>query len=164
MIRAIAAIDLKKGLATDKGIPWHLPSDIAYFRRKTKGYKILMGYNMYTELEKPLPDRQNFVLTHDDEPLRPGFWPIRDLEKFFKDNEDQDIWIVGGAKVFALTLDRTIELYLTRIEGDFNCTKFFPEFIADFNLKSKSEAQNENDLRFSFEIWQRKKPAYSIKK
>jgi dihydrofolate reductase len=81
MIRAIAVMDSKKGLANDKGIPWlgKIPTDTRYFREKTENSTILMGFNTYKEFAKPLSNRRNLVLTNDPTPLRPGWEPVNDI-------------------------------------------------------------------------------------
>ncbi len=63
MIRAIGAIDDRLGLATDNGIPWHVPADVEHFRTSVASGDVLMGYATYEEFERPLPDCINFVAT-----------------------------------------------------------------------------------------------------
>jgi dihydrofolate reductase len=155
MIRVAAAIDDKRGLATDTGIPWDLPGDRAHLRQQTKGGNMLMGYNTYLEFTRALPDRHWFVVTDGLEPLRDGFTPVTDLEAFMEHPSD-NLWLFGGAGVFAQTLDYADELYLTRVEGDFGCTKFFPEFEDKFELAKQEEPQTENGVKFRYEIWKRR--------
>ena len=156
MIRLIAAHDEKLGIANNNGIPWHLPKDALYFREKTKDGVVVMGAATYREFDKPLPDRKNLVLTHDAKPLRPGFQSISDLELFINDNWDQDIWVIGGASLFAQTISAADELYITRVRGDFHCTKFFPDYYNDFSLLDRAKEVTENSTTYSFEIWARK--------
>lgn len=157
MIRCIVAIDSKRGMADEHGIPWQgkVPADVAHFRDKTSGGIMVMGFRTYEEFDRPLPGRRNLVITHDDKPLRAGFEPIRNVSVFLQEFQE-DVWVIGGAKVFADTLGYADELYLTRIEGDFQCTKFFPEFENDFELIQTEEPQAENGITFHFEIWKRK--------
>lgn len=154
MIRFIAALDSKKGIADEHGIPWQgkLPTDVKYFRDKTLNGTVMMGYGWYKEQIKPLPERINLVATSSEEVLRDGFVKVPDARAFLNDTTD-DIWVGGGAGLFASTIDLADELYLTRIEQDFNCTKFFPEFENDFKLISKSDSQTENGINFCFEVW-----------
>jgi dihydrofolate reductase len=159
MIRLIAAIDLKRGIATDKGIPWKLPSDVRYFREKTKGFVILMGANVYKEKTKPFPDRTNVVLTYSTEPLREGFIAVNNLQVFFEKYGNQDLWIIGGASLFSQTIDLADELYLTQVRADFNCTKFFPAYEDKFVLDSRSEPQTEGGISFCFDVWVKRKNA-----
>lgn len=157
MIRFIAAIDSKRGLANERGIPWQgkLPTDVAYFRSQTIHGNIMMGYGWYSEQQLPLPERRNLVATSKSELLRDGFEKVADAREFLK-NTTEDIWVGGGAALFVSTLDLADELYLTRIDHDFDCTKFFPAFENNFALQSRSKPQTENGLTFCFEIWQRK--------
>ncbi|MEK7603291.1 MAG: dihydrofolate reductase [Patescibacteria group bacterium] len=157
MIRFIAALDEKRGIADEHGIPWmgKIPGDVAYFRNKTKGFPILMGMGFYNELSKPLEDRRNMVLTTQDIQLRPGFEKISDADELFQ-NFNEDIWVGGGAAVFASTIKYANELYLTLIDGDFNCTKFFPEYENDFGKISSKPLINENGISYSFTVWKRK--------
>ena len=154
-IRSIAAIDKKRGLAHDHGIPWKLPGDIAYVREKTKGGSLLMGYGTYVELTKPLVGRRCFVFYDGMEPLREGFEAVTDLTEFMK-NPPDNLWLFGGAGLFAQTIQYTNELYLTQLREDFDCTKFFPEYKDDFELSWESDLQKENDVRYTYQVWKRK--------
>src|SRR5665213_4637256 len=106
MIRFIAALDSKNGLANDHGIPWQgrLPTDVAYFRIKTLYGNVMMGYGWYTEQKLPLPERRNLVATTKAEPLREGFELVQDAREFLKAT-NEDIWVGGGAALFMSTLD-----------------------------------------------------------
>jgi dihydrofolate reductase len=155
MIRVAAAIDDKRGLATDEGIPWKLPSEVAHERAETKGGNMLMGYNTYLEFTQAPPDRQWYVVTDGTEPLREGFHAVTDLRAFME-HPPENLWLFGGAGVFAQTLQYADELHLTRVSGDFDCTKFFPEFEDDFELIKRSEPHTENGITFHYEIWRAK--------
>jgi dihydrofolate reductase len=154
MIRFIAAVDNKLGMADDHGIPWDLPSDRKYFRDKTLHGNVMMGSGWYKEQELPLPDRRNLVATKDPTPLRPGFERVTDAREYLQNTKD-DIWVGGGAGLFASTIDLAEELYLTHIDADFQCTKFFPEFEKDFKLVSKSKPLTENGIEYYFAIYRR---------
>lgn len=156
MIKFIAAIDIKHGMANDHGIPWQgkLPTDVAYFRNKTNNSSVLMGYATYKELSKPFPNRQNYVATSSGEVLRTGFERVNDARKFIGDAL-QDIWVIGGAGLFASTIDLADELHLTQLDTDFRCTKFFPEFEHDFVLSDHTEPKVENDITYQFQVWKR---------
>ena len=81
MIRLIAAIDSRRGIATDSGIPWKLPGDSAYFREKTSSGLVVMGRATYDEFAAPLHDRENFVFTRATTPLRQGFGVVTSLHQ-----------------------------------------------------------------------------------
>jgi dihydrofolate reductase len=154
VIRLIAAIDSCRGLATATGIPWHLPGDSAYFREKTSKGVIVMGRATYLEFAAPLGDGENYVLTHFTQALRPGFEAVARLEDVFDRFPDEDVWVIGGAAVYALALDLADELLLTQVYGDFECTKFFPPYDA-FTLVEFSVEHAESGVRYRFERWSR---------
>jgi dihydrofolate reductase len=155
MIRQIAAIDSRRGIATDSGIPWKLPGDTAYFHDKTTTGVIVMGWTTYNEFAAPLHGRENFILTTHSEPLRTGFRRVGSLDELVADHPDQDVWVVGGATVYAETIGEAGELLLTRVVGDFECTKFFPPYRADFQLAAHDEDRQERGITYRFETWQR---------
>lgn len=154
MIRFIAALDIERGIADDTGIPWKgkLPTDVAYYHGKIHSHNYLIGHATYEQHSKPLSGTPTFVATTKTEKLRLGFIKVTDARKFLTD-QTEDIWVGGGAGLFASTFDLADELYLTRIDKDFSCTKFFPDFEKDFKLLSKSDTQTENGINFCFEVW-----------
>lgn len=157
MIRFIAALDKRLGLASEHGIPWQglLPTEVAYYRHKIANSTVLMGYGTYLEYRKAPPNRHVMVATTKTAALRPGFKKVNDARAFLK-TVKHDLWVEGGSKLFASTLDLADELYLTRIDHDFHCTKFFPPFQKQFKLKSKGQINQENGLTFWFEVWQKR--------
>ncbi len=155
MIRIIAAIDQKRGIAKRGCIPWSIPADERFFTRQTKKYGgvTLTGRVTFDTFKRPLVDRQNFVLTHRKEPIA-GAELVHDLEAFL--DTHTDAWVVGGAEVFAQTIQHADELYLTPIDATFGCDRFFPEYQHQFKRVNQSPAQEENGFRFRYEIWRRK--------
>jgi dihydrofolate reductase len=156
MVRFIAAIDEKRGIATDTGIPWKLPTDSKFFEDQIVDGLILMGSGTYREFQQPLHDRTNYVLTHSTDQLRPGFETVHDLEAFFRDHSSEQINDIGGAGLFAQSIKYADELILTQIKHDFHCTKFFPEYEHAFTCVNGSESITENGITFRFETWHRK--------
>ncbi len=158
MIRFIAAIDSKRGIADDHGIPWQgrIPSDVKYYRQNIKDGIKLMGYGLYKELSKPMPEGINYVaIRNRAEKLKDGFESVYDARSFLK-NTQGEIWNLGGALLFESTFDMADELYLTRLNQDFHCTKFFPEFEQRFRRISSSKPKTEGGITFNFEVWRRK--------
>jgi dihydrofolate reductase len=158
MIRLIAAMDSERGIATDSGIPWQLPGDKAYFREKTATGVILMGRATYDEFAAPLHERENFVLTSHSTPLRSGFRAIGSLDQLVIERPGEDVWVIGGARVYVETLDEADELLLTQVVGDFHCTKFFPTYRTEFRLAIEGDERQDRDISYRFETWQRLAP------
>lgn len=134
MIRAIVALDLNRGIAKDGKIPWDLPEDRQYFKEKTMGAVVLMGRGTYDTLPGPLPGRTNLVLTHTTS-LRQGFIPVKDLAQALQ--QYPNLWIIGGAEIYAQALPFCEELFITHIPGNYDCDQFFPDFQSQYTLAEK---------------------------
>jgi len=156
MVNLIAAIDIRRGIANDEGIPWKLPIDSHYFRAQIKGSIVIMGKRVYDELVHPFEGCNNFVLTHQVDNLREGFSLTNNLNSFIQEHSNETIWVVGGALLYEQTLPFADQLYLTQLDTDFSCTKFFPIFSNNFILLSETPKQKENNISFSFQIWRKK--------
>jgi dihydrofolate reductase len=152
MIRLIAAVDRRLGIGKHGGQPWNIPEDEAYFAECTKshGACILTGSVTFKTFKKPLPDRTNYVLTSHDEPIE-GAELVHDLAGFLESFSDKDLWVIGGANVFQEVMDlgKADELYLTHIDADFNCDRFFPAYEDKFRLIEKGEEREQNGFHFS---------------
>ncbi len=158
MVRFIAAIDTERGIADEHGIPWQgrIPGDVKYHREKIQsGGAILMGYGLYVELTRPYRGGTNYVASDVDVKLKKGFELVKDARQFIN-QQDGDVWNLGGAGLFASTFDLADELYITQLNQVFNCTKFFPRFKDKFRLKSESEPHTENGITYTFQVWVRK--------
>lgn len=153
MIRLIVAMDQKQGIAKQGIQPWHIPEDAAYFRDQTKLYggHVLVGSTTFKTFEHPLSDRQNYVLTHDKNPIE-GAMLVHDLHKFLNEFKDRDLWVGGGANVFAQVLEMNMadELLVTAIEADFGCNQFFPPIPANFEHAEQSDLREQNGFIFTY--------------
>jgi dihydrofolate reductase len=153
MIRHIVALDQKYGMAKNGGQPWNIPDDSQYFRDQTRshGGQVLVGMTTFKTFDHPLSQRTNFVVTHQQEPIA-GATLVHDLSRFFAETKG-DIWVAGGASIFAQTMDVADELYVTRIEADFGCDQFYPQFDDEFTLSHQSELKEQNGFHYRYEIY-----------
>lgn len=156
MIRLIAAIDRKQGIGKDGFQPWSIPADEQYFTEMTQthGGHILVGNTTYKLFHAPLANRTNFVLTRDKTPID-GAELVNNLEKFLKEYQNKDLWVIGGANVFSQVMDmgKADELYLTKIDADFGCNQFFPKYDEGFTLKEQSQLHEQNGFIFSYFVY-----------
>lgn len=154
MIRAIVAMDGQQGIAREGVIPWDIPRDKQYFRDKTEAQTVLMGYQTYVGfVDGPLPNRRNYVWCRPGTVLSSGFTAVYNLDEFLAENPDT--WIIGGAGLYTEALTACDELYITHVEGDFGCDRFFPD-ISGFREVSNSEPITENGYTFNFSVWKPK--------
>jgi dihydrofolate reductase len=155
MIRLIAAIDRSRGIAKNGVMPWKIPEDEQYFTDQTKtfGGNVLSGGRTFREAyhNKPLAGRNNYILTRRNDDL-PGATVVHDLGQLLEDFEDKDLWVSGGAEVFAevMAAGRADELYLTHIDADFGCDRFFPEYEKAYDQVEKGEVREQNGFRFYY--------------
>jgi dihydrofolate reductase len=158
VIRHIVALDSQRGMAKDGAMPpWKLRGDETYFTEKTQTYggNVLMGKKTFIEALKnnPLKNRTNYVVTHDVSPIADTII-VNDLQRFLNDWPiDKDLWIIGGAEIFAQTMDFADELYVTEIDGDFGCDRSYPDYKQDFELLKASEVQTEHNVSYRFCIY-----------
>ncbi len=158
MIRLIAAIDSKRGIAKNGAMPWKIPEDERYFTRQTKthGGHVLTGASTFWTgyHGKALVNRHNYVLTRKKVNI-PGATVVHDLGKLLEEFKNKDLWIAGGAAVFAevMAAGKADELYLTQIDADFDCDQFFPEYEPMFRLKERSEPHVQNGIRFTYAVY-----------
>jgi dihydrofolate reductase len=159
MIRLIVAMDRKLGIAKHGIMPWYIPQDEDFFTEKTKTYggNVLSGAKTYSTYSGPLKDRLNYVLTHDSKPIE-GAILVNALESLINNKQIEDLWVAGGANVFKQIIESGYadELYLTQIDADFNCDKFFPEYEEQFLLKEKSQEHEQNGFKFTFCTYSKK--------
>ena len=153
MIRHIVALDDRLGMAKNGGQPWKIPDDEQYFTAQTKLYggNVLTGRVTFETFHGPLAGRTNYVLTHQTASIA-GVTPVHDLDAFLRDFKD-DLWIVGGAAVFAETLGRADELYVTRVFANFGCDQFYPPFEDRFERASQSDVREQNGFRYQYEVY-----------
>lgn len=150
MIRLLAAIDEKRGLAKNGLIPWKLPTDSKRYRElmSSKGGNILVGKTTFNQMEGLLDNLNVYVASKSDDNITNAV-VIKDIDQFLTEFED-DLWVIGGAGVFAASIGYADELFLTEVGGDFDCDIFFPEYKNDFIEKNRSESFSENGVYFSF--------------
>ena len=120
------------------GLPWNLPEDLKFFKETTSGHAVLMGLNTWNSLpHKPLKNRLNFILCPEGtEVVIPdgryegqfGVELVHDVDKFLQRTDIEDVFIMGGASLYRLFIDKVDELYLTMIEEDVEGDVYFPEF------------------------------------
>lgn len=125
---AIAAMSGNRVIGRAGALPWHHPEDLRFFKRTTLGHPVLMGRATYESIGRPLPGRQNIVLSRTLAP-REGITVIRDLAQLEQAcPPDSTVFVIGGAQVYQALLPRCAELYLTLVRGAHEGDAFFPPF------------------------------------
>ncbi len=129
-MKAIAAMSLNRVIGAEGKIPWHLSEDLKFFKRTTLGHVILMGRKTYDSLGKPLPGRENQVLSRTGGIS--GVTVLRDIAEIREPADGRELFLIGGAQLYAALLPRCEELLLTLVKREVAGDAFFPAFEEDF--------------------------------
>lgn len=143
-------------IGLNNALPWHLPEDMAHFKRHTQGCPVLMGRRTWESLPprfRPLPGRLNAVLTRDAQ------WGLneKDILCFTSiesalDNlrNHPDIWVIGGAQIYALALPLAQRVEVTEIDADFEGDAFAPTLPSDWVETRREHHVAANGMGYSF--------------
>lgn len=143
-------------------LPWHLPDDFKYFKETTSGHPVIMGRKSLDALGKPLPKRTNIVVTRNRNFQSPGVVTVHAIENAIqkaREVEQEEIFVIGGAEVYALALPIATHLYLTEIHKAFEGDTSFPQFNrAEWQETSRRHhpADERHEAAFDFVIYERK--------
>jgi dihydrofolate reductase len=128
-ISIIAAMARQRVIGVHNRLPWRLPADLGHFRRTTLDHAVIMGRKNYESIGRPLPERLNIVLSSNPGYRAPGCRVVMSLtEALDAAGADPEIFIIGGAQVYAQALPLAARMYLTLIDGDFDGDTWFPEY------------------------------------
>ena len=145
----------KRGvIGVDGGLPWHLPEDLAHFKRSTLGCPVIMGRKTWDSLPpkfRPLPGRANVVVTRQPDWQATGALRADSLEHAMALCGDApDVWAIGGAQLYALALPLAATAVVTEIDVDVEGDAFAPTFDPEWQETSREEHTAANGLRYRF--------------
>lgn len=162
----IAAVARNGTIGADNQLLWHLPEDLAHFRRLTTGRPVLMGRKTWDSLParfRPLPGRHNIVLTRDATWRAEGATAVTTLDDALAAaGPVEQVFVIGGAQLYAATIARADRLELTEIDRDFDGDVHFPARArADWVERSRQthHAGAPNDFDYAFVSLQRVRSA-----
>ena len=155
----IAAV-AKNGVIGKNGtLPWHLKADLQNFKNVTKGETVIMGSNTYKSIGKPLPNRQNIVITSHPENLPQTVTAAKSLQEAINKTTTNKAFIIGGARVFQESLPQATHLILTKVEANIDGDTYFKEALdlKNWQLETTTPhpADEENDYPFTIEYYKR---------
>ena len=171
-IELIVAMDKENGIGLNGTLPWKLSSDMTFFKEKTSTTKspnktnaVIMGrktYDSIPEKFRPLPNRQNIILSRNQHQSFTGCHTTTSLESAISFIHNQNktahtptietLFIIGGGEIYKEAIEKNIctRLWITQINSKFNCTTHFPKIPQQFSLTHTSESKTENDIDFNF--------------
>ena len=141
-------------IGKDGVLPWHLPEDLAHFKKVTMGAPVIMGRKTWESLPerfRPLPGRRNIVVTRQIGWTAPGAESAHSLEQAVAHCEaEAHVWVIGGAEIFlhALPLAQIVEV--TEIDADFEGDTMAPDLGTEWTELARADHVSANGLRFAF--------------
>ncbi|MDR2077943.1 MAG: dihydrofolate reductase [Rickettsiales bacterium] len=153
IISLVAAIGKHRQLGLNGKLPWKIGKDMDHFKNLTMSHHILMGRKTFESLGRPLPGRQNIVITRDASFSAGGchvFLSPKDAVKFAESNNETELFVIGGATIYNFFMRNKLldRMYITEVDYDGEADAFFPEFnLENWQLEQCSyfEKDYKND-------------------
>ncbi|MDP3850679.1 MAG: dihydrofolate reductase [Luteolibacter sp.] len=147
-LTAIVAMTADRIIGRSGSLPWHLPEDLAFFKRVTSGHPVVMGRRTFKSIGRPLPGRRNIVLSRDATWSVPGVEVIHRPEDLhaLPDLEGR-VFIIGGSEIYAAFLPRTDDLLISHVFANHEGDTRFPEFARDFPESELLESHEAFEVR-----------------
>lgn len=117
-------------IGANNTMPWRCPEDLKYFKLRTMGHHMIMGRKTFDSIGKPLPGRVSVIVSRNYNLWRDDCIIVNSFDEAIKEasRDDNEIFIVGGAEIYALALPIANKLYITEIQQDIDGDTYFPEF------------------------------------
>ncbi|HHQ4902151.1 TPA: type 3 dihydrofolate reductase [Aeromonas veronii] len=161
-ISMIAAMAHDRVIGKDNQMPWHLPADLAHFKRVTLGKPVLMGRKTFESIGRPLPGRRNLVISRNPDYQAEGIEVVGSVEAalaLLAGSSVEELMVIGGGHLYAEMLPSADCLYLTQIDLAVEGDTRFPAFDDGQWQRIECEshpADEKNPHPYSFETWQRR--------
>ncbi len=168
-IAIIVAFAKNNVIGNDNKLLWHLPADMRYFKNLTTGHIIIMGRKTYDSIGKPLPNRENIVISRSKNLQIEGCIVVNSLEmaiekakeinKNLNVENQKTVFIIGGEQIYKIGLPFAQKLYSTNIEANFDGDAFFPNINIDiWKLENKESFKKDekNNYDYQFLTYQKK--------
>ncbi|MFZ1750612.1 MAG: dihydrofolate reductase [Saprospiraceae bacterium] len=149
-------------IGKDNDIPWYLPADLQYFKKKTLGHTVIMGRNCYASIGRPLPKRTNIIITRDPYFISSNCLIARSIPEALHlahESGEKEVFIIGGGQIYEQTADIWDKLYLTEVDLKVDGDVFFPAIDPDhWELMSEvnHEPDEKNEYKYTFKVFGRK--------
>ena len=143
-------------IGKDNQLPWHLPADLQHFKAITMGKPIVMGRKTFESIGRPLPGRQNIVVTRNPDFMSSGITVVHSVEAAIAAaNKTEEIMIIGGTELYKLSLPLAGRIYLTDIQQDFDGDAHFPSLGSQWREVSREDHVSDDGLSYSFCVFER---------
>lgn len=159
----MAAIAANGVIGRDGRLPWHLPEDLKRFRALTTGHHIVMGRKTYESIGRLLPGRTTVIVTQRRDYAIPGAIVASSVEDAVsKCAGDDEVFVIGGARIYQAALPSADRLYLTLIQAEVQGDTYFPAWDAqEWTLRSREAlaADQSSGAAVEYRVYERKRAA-----
>lgn len=162
MLKILVAFDENRVIGKNNTLIWHLPADLKRFKTLTTGHVIIMGRKTFESIGKPLPNRTTIVISRQVDLQIEGVIIAHSVEEAIlkaKSLTREDIFIVGGAEIYALSLPLTDQILVTQLHDIFDGDTFFPEIpleLFEVTEKERGVTDEKNTYQYSYITYTRK--------
>ena len=162
IISLIVAASENNVIGKDNAIPWHLPDDLKFFRAKTEGRPVIIGRKCYESIGKPLPNRENIIVTRDQTYSAAGCETSSSLEEaimFAGRSNPDEIFVIGGGEIYRLAMKAANRIYMTRVHATIDGDVTFPAIdpkIWKETERREHPADAKHQHAFAFLTYERK--------
>lgn len=152
----LVAMAENRVIGKNGAIPWHIPEEIAHFKRTTMGHALVMGRKTYDSIGRPLPGRTNIVISNQPDLVIEGCKVVSSLEEALDTARmfHKKIFIIGGGEIFNQSMVLADSIYLSVIHREIDGNVFFPDFSEKEFIKTCTE-EVEASESYTFEIYER---------
>jgi dihydrofolate reductase len=158
VVSLLVAVARNRVIGRDNGLPWHLPDDLKRFKTLTLGHAVVMGRRTYESIGRPLPGRENIVVTRQAGYAAPGCRVAHSLEAALSAAAGaKRVFVIGGADIFALALPLATRLDMTEIDADIEGDVAFPVWDrSEWREVSREPGAGAQGLRYDFVVYERR--------
>ena len=162
MLKILVAFDENRVIGKNNALIWHLPADLKRFKALTTGHVIIMGRKTFESIGRPLPNRTTIVISRQHDLQIDGVILAHSVAEAIlkaKSLTREDIYIVGGAEIYALSLPVADQILVTQLHDIFEGDAFFPEIspeMWDVTEKERGVTDEQNAYQYSYITYSRK--------
>jgi dihydrofolate reductase len=149
-VNLIVAMAKNRVIGRNNQMPWHLPADFAWFKKKTLGHPVIMGRKTFESIGKPLPGRRNIVVSRNAQWHAAGCEVFHSLEDALaRCLPHEQVFVIGGAVLFEAAIPLADHLYLTEVDATPEGDTFFPA-LREKEWREHSRVHADADARNAF--------------
>ena len=165
ILSVIVAMAHNRVIGLNNQMPWHLPADLAWFKKNTLNKPVIMGRKTFESIGRPLPNRHNIVISRQIEPsdnkISNVSWvkSIDEAISLAQKQQPDEVFIIGGGNIYQQVLPLIDRLYLTHIDAELQGDTYFPDYLPEqwqVIYQEDHQADEKNSYPYQFEILQRK--------